>query len=56
MMKEFKETVEKDSRLYMLFNAMFDQVRIIPFASLLGSSLHSDPERQKIPHRSLWRV
>ena len=30
VMKEFKETVEKDSRLYMLFNAMFDQVGLVP--------------------------
>jgi phosphatidylserine decarboxylase len=27
VIKELKEMVEKDSRLWMLFNAMFDQVR-----------------------------
>lgn len=29
VMKEFKDMVENDSRLYMLFNAMFDQVRCV---------------------------
>lgn len=37
VLKEFKEMVENDSRLFMLFESMFDQVRSSPSPIALTS-------------------
>jgi phosphatidylserine decarboxylase len=47
---EFKEMVERDTRLYMLFQAMFEEV------SANGMWLSVDPEQQKILDRPDWPI